>query len=289
MKDEFQTESVNMSAASQKADVQPQDARSWLLVPGSKPELFDGAARSAADAVVLDIEDAVAPEQKPEARANVKKWLENGGRAYVRINDAESEFWRDDLEELGEVPGLVGVMLAKTEEADHVNRTGALLGDGKLIVALIESAVGIENVSSIAKAESTFRLAFGTGDFRRDTDIGDDHTAMAYSRSRMVLASRAARLPGPIDGPVVTTETRVLVAETAHSLTMGLLGKICLRPEQTGMVNEILSPTTADLEWAQDVTDSFDARGGVIRDGSDLPRLARARKIMTRAKAYGLL
>lgn len=251
--------------------------------------MFDDAARSAADAVVLDIEDAVAPEQKPEARANVKKWLENGGRAYVRVNDVESEFWRDDLEALRGVPGLIGVMLAKTEDADHVTRTGELLGGDKLIVALIESAIGIENVSSIAKAESTFRLAFGTGDFRRDTDIGDDHTAMAYSRSRMVLASRAARLPGPIDGPVVTTETRVLVAETAHSLTMGLLGKICLRPEQTGMVNEILSPTTADLEWAQDVTESFDARGGVIRDGSDLPRLARARKIMTRAKAYGLL
>lgn len=278
-----------MSAAAQKVDVQPKDARSWLLVPGAKPDTFDGAAASAADAIVLDIEDAVAPEQKPDARDNVVRWLENGGRAYVRINDAESEFWRSDLEALRGLRGLVGVMLAKTEDAAHVEETAALLGDDKLIVALIESAIGIENVSSIAKSKSTFRLAFGTGDFRRDTDIGDDHTAMAYSRSRMVLASRAARLPGPIDGPVVTTETRVLVAETAHSLTMGLLGKICLRPEQTGMVNEILSPTSADLQWAQDVAEAFDARGGVIRDGSDLPRLARARKITTRAKAYGLL
>lgn len=277
-----------MSAAN-TFDVKPQDARSWLLVPGAKPELFDPAAESAADAIVLDIEDAVAPEEKPNARENVRRWLDDGGRAYVRVNDIGSEFWRGDLEALRGAPGLVGVMLAKSEESSHIDETAKLLGEDKLIVALIESASGVENVSSIAKASSTFRLAFGTGDFRRDTDIGDDHTAMAYARSRMVIASRASNLPGPIDGPVVTTETRVLVAETAHSLTMGLLGKICLRPEQTGMVNEILSPTTADLQWAQEVIEAYDARGGVIRDGSDLPRLARARKIMTRAGAYGLM
>src|SRR6478735_7443340 len=98
--------------------VDPAIARSWLLVPGTRSESFDDMAASRADAVVLDIEDAVDPSNKPQARQDVAEWLRGGGRAWVRINDAASPFWADDLAGLAGIPSLLGVMLAKTESPD---------------------------------------------------------------------------------------------------------------------------------------------------------------------------
>ena len=111
------------------------------------------------------------PSQKDAARANVVDWLTAGGSAWVRINDATSPFWADDLAGLRGNPGLLGVMLAKTESADQVTESFHRM-DGKTpVIALVESAVGIEEANNIAKAQGAFRLAFGSGDFRRDTGM----------------------------------------------------------------------------------------------------------------------
>ena len=115
-------------------------ARSWLLVNAMKTELFDQSAVSRADAIILDIEDAVDPSQKDAARANVVDWLTAGGSAWVRINDATSPFWADDLAGLRGTPGLLGVMLAKTESADQVTESFHRM-DGKTpVIPLVESA-----------------------------------------------------------------------------------------------------------------------------------------------------
>jgi citrate lyase subunit beta / citryl-CoA lyase len=102
--------------------VDPAIARSWLLVPGTRVDLFDENAASRADAVVLDIEDAVDPSNKPKARQDVADWLRAGGRAWVRVNDVSSPFWSDDLAVLAGIPNLLGIMLAKTETPDQVTR-----------------------------------------------------------------------------------------------------------------------------------------------------------------------
>ena len=178
-------------------------ARSWLLVNAMKTELFDQSAVSRADAIILDIEDAVDPSQKDAARANVVNWLTAGGSAWVRINDATSPFWADDLAGLRGTPGLLGIMLAKTESADQVTESFHRM-DGKTpVIPLVESAVGIEEANNIAKAQGAFRLAFGSGDFRRDTGMAATAEAMAYPRAKLVVASRVGNLPGPIDGPTV--------------------------------------------------------------------------------------
>ena len=125
-------------------------ARSWLLVNAMKTELFDESAGSRADAIILDIEDAVDPSQKDAARENVVNWLTAGGQAWVRINDATSTFWADDLAGLRGTPGLLGVMLAKTESADQVTESYHRM-DGKTpVIALVESALGIEEANHIA-------------------------------------------------------------------------------------------------------------------------------------------
>jgi citrate lyase subunit beta/citryl-CoA lyase len=269
--------------------VGPEDARSWLLVNGARTDLFDRASESRADQIVLDIEDAVDPANKDEARAGVIEWLSRGDRsAWVRINDRSTEFWDDDVAKLAGVPGLLGVMLAKTEAAEQVTETADRLGGSTPVLALVESALGIEEAVSIARARGTFRLAFGSGDYRRDTGTSADDLAMAYPRSRLVLASRIGGLPGPIDGPTVSSSHPVLREQTAVTVSLGLTGKLCLDPEQTPVINEVISPTPSDVAWARDFLADFEARGRVIRDGSDKLRLGRARKIERLAQTFGV-
>lgn len=158
--------------------IDPALARSWLLVNADRPAALDAALGSAADALVLDLEDAVDPAAKPSAGERVAEWL-GAHRAWVRVNDATTPFWADDLARLRDAPGLAGVVLAKTESADQVSATRTLLGGSVPVVALIESALGIEDVTAIARA-GAFRLAFGSGDYRRDTGVTGTPLALAY-------------------------------------------------------------------------------------------------------------
>jgi citrate lyase subunit beta/citryl-CoA lyase len=272
-----------------RKNVGPEDARSWLLVNGARIDLFDTAHESRADQIVLDIEDAVDPAHKAKARAGVVEWLSAGDRkAWVRINDRSTSFWADDVANLAGLPGLLGVMLAKTEAGEDVTETFDRLGGSTPVLALIESALGIEESVRIAQARGAFRLAFGSGDYRRDTGTSADELAMAYPRSRLVVASRIGGLPGPIDGPTVNSSHPILREQTAVTVSLGLTGKLCLDVEQAPVINEVISPTPSDVTWARDFLADFEARGQVVRDGSDKPRLGRARKIERLAQAFGV-
>jgi citrate lyase subunit beta/citryl-CoA lyase len=268
--------------------VSAEIARSWLLVAATRPETFDAAEASRADQIILDIEDAVDPRRKDDARADVVAWLSGGGTGWVRINDRTSDFWSDDVDALVGLPGLRGVMLAKTEAAAHVSETFDRLHGVTPVIALVESALGIEEAASIARARGAYRLAFGSGDYRRDTGTSSDDLAMAYPRSRLVVASRVGNLPGPIDGPTVGTSHPVLREQGAMAVALGMTGKLCLDIDQLPMINEVISPTRSDVAWARDFLADFESRGGVVRDGSDLPRLGRAQKIDKLARAFGV-
>ena len=266
--------------------IDPVLARSWLLVNGAQHDKFAAAARSKADIVVLDIEDAVAPPGKPAARDNVKRWLDSGTSDWVRVNGFGTQFWADDLAMLKST-SVGGVMLAMVESVDHVTETARLL-PGIPIVALVETARGLERITEIAATKGTFRLAFGIGDFRRDTGFGENPMTLAYARSRFTIAAKAAHLPGAIDGPTVGSSALKLSEATAVSAEFGMTGKICLTPDQCATVNEGLSPSQEEISWAQEFLAEFERDGGVIRNGSDLPRKARAEKILTLARAYGI-
>ncbi len=266
--------------------IDPVLARSWLLVNGAQYDRFAPAARSRADIVILDIEDAVAPKDKADARENVVRWLADGNTDWVRINGFGTPWWADDLEMLSNT-GVGGVMLAMVEGVDHVTETARRLPDVP-IVALVETARGLERITEIASAKGTFRLAFGIGDFRRDTGFGDNPATLAYARSRFTIAAKAAQLPSAIDGPTVGSSARKLSEATAVSAEFGMTGKICLTPEQCPTVNEGLSPSQEEISWAREFFAEFQRDGGEIRNGSDLPRIARANKILDLAKAYGI-
>lgn len=272
-----------------RSQIPPSLARSWLLVAATRPSEFDAAVQSRADQIVLDIEDAVDPAAKPGARDDVIAWLQGGGTAWVRINDRSTDFWSDDVDQLAGLQGLLGVMLAKTESALHVTETFDRLRGVLPVIPLIESALGIEESVAIARARGAARLAFGSGDYRRDTGTASDNLAMAYPRTRLVLASRIGSLPGPIDGPTVGSSHPVLREQSEMTVSLGLTGKLCLDPAQAAVINEVISPTPSDVMWARDFLADFEARGRVVRDGSDLPRLGRARKIENLAQTFGVI
>jgi citrate lyase subunit beta/citryl-CoA lyase len=266
--------------------IDPVLARSWLLVNGSHSDKFAPAARSRADIVVLDIEDAVAPKDKTAARENVVRWLDAGNTDWVRINGFGTPWWADDIAALSK-SSLAGVMLAMVESVDHVTETAKRLPNVP-IVALVETARGLERITEIAAAKGTFRLAFGIGDFRRDTGFGENPATLAYARSRFTIAAKAAHLPGPVDGPTVGSSALKLSEATAVSAEFGMTGKICLTPDQCPTVNEGLSPSQEEITWAQEFFAEYERDGGEIRNGSDLPRIARANKILDLARAYGI-
>ncbi|MBJ7288964.1 CoA ester lyase [Williamsia sp.] len=271
--------------------IDPVLARSWLLVNGVSADRFQAAAHSRADIVVLDIEDAVAPKDKVAARDNVIEWIAAGNSDWVRVNGFGTPWWADDLDALravGESGATVGgVMLAMVESVDHVTETAKKL-PGVRIVALVETARGLERISEIAAAKGTFRLAFGIGDFRRDTGFGDHPATLAYARSRFTIAAKAAHLPSAIDGPTVGSSALKLSEATAVSSEFGMTGKICLAPDQCAAVNEGLSPSQEEIAWAREFFAEFERDGGEIRNGSDLPRIARATKIVDLARSYGI-
>jgi citrate lyase subunit beta/citryl-CoA lyase len=269
-------------------NISAEISRSWLLVAATKPDSFDSAEKSRADQIILDVEDAVDPKLKPKARGDVANWLSSGGSGWVRINDRLSDFWSDDVDALAGLPGLRGVMLAKTEAAEHVTETFDRLKGATPVIALVESALGIEEAANIARARGAYRLAFGSGDYRRDTGTSADDMAMSYPRSRLVVASRVGNLPGPIDGPTVGSSHPVLREQGGMAVALGMTGKLCLDVEQLPIINEVISPTRSDVAWARDFLADFEARGRVIRDGSDLPRLGRAEKIDKLARAFGV-
>lgn len=263
-------------------------SRSVLLVGASDPAAFPSALASEADSVIFDIEDGLPEDQKAQGRADVVTALNQGAGAWVRINDITSDHWQDDLEALAGAPNLRGLMLAKTESPDHITRTAMLMPAGTPVIALIESAVGIMNANDIARAPGVFRLAFGVGDFRRDTGASADPMALAFARSALVVASRVGYLPGPIDGPTPGADDAAVAEACRVTQSMGMTGKLSLNPNQTDIINRGLAPSAEEIAWAKELLEGYDSGHAGTMDGSYLPRLARARKVSDLAETYGL-
>jgi citrate lyase subunit beta / citryl-CoA lyase len=268
----------------------PTPARSWLFTPGDRPDRFATARDSGADAMILDWEDAVAPAAKAKARTAVLDWL-NGGvsgpAVWVRINDRRSDFWNDDLTALASAPAhrLAGVVLPKTQSGRDVADTVARLGGDIAIMALIESALGVESATEIAGTPGVLALALGSADLRLDAGLGDDDTGWIYPRSRLVFASRAAGLRAPIDGPEMRLDDVDAVRRSAtRARALGFGAKLCLHPRQIAAVNEAFGYDDTQRSWAQRVVAAADSSAGaaVRVDGEmvDRPRLELARRIL---------
>jgi citrate lyase subunit beta/citryl-CoA lyase len=265
--------------------------RSYLFVPGNRPDRFEKAWQSGADAVILDLEDAVQSAHKDLAREAVASWLSPERPVYVRINGTSTPWFERDLAMVG-MPGVLGVVLPKAEHPEQVAQVAARLSGAAQVLPLLETALGVWNARALAQAPRVERLAFGAVDFQLDTGINGEQEELLYARSRLVLASRIAGLVPPIDGvTMVLDDLTRLREDVARAHRLGFGSKLCIHPRQVETINQGFAPTDAERAWARRVLEAVEAAGaGALRlDGEliDRPVIARARSILAQADVPG--
>lgn len=265
-------------------------ARSFLFVPGHRPERFAKALDSGADAVIVDLEDAVPLDAKDAARAALATaWpgfdAAQRARLLVRVNPAGTPWHEADLVASGDLPGLGALMLPKAETAQQIAR--AFHACGVPVLPLIESAEGVGQMDAIARATGVLRLGLGHIDLQADLGMrcGPDEAELAHIRLAMVVASRRAGLVAPVDGvTTATTDVQVLAQDAQRSRRFGFGAKLCIHPAQVAGVHQALAPTQAECAWAERVLAAEgQARGGAFSvDGKmvDAPVLLLARQIL---------
>jgi citrate lyase subunit beta / citryl-CoA lyase len=268
--------------------MQPPIARSYLFVPGNRPDRFAKAFAGGADAVIIDLEDAVPAAQKVAARRATADWLSAGKATLVRINSADSEWFRADLE-LCALPGIAGVVLPKAERLEDLAQLREKTTPGTPILPLVETAQGYWNALTLARAQSVRRLIFGEVDFQLDLGIGDGDEELLSFRSQIVLVSRVAGIQAPVAGiNAAIDDLERLRADTLRSRRLGFGGKLLIHPKQVPVVHACFQPTAEDLDWAKRVLEAAAESGGaaIAMNGElvDRPVILKARRILTDAE-----
>lgn len=266
-----------------------KSARSFLFVPGDRPERFDKAAASGAHAFIIDLEDAVSPEDKADARFNIIKYLNEveGGNILVRINDAESAFYEDDLD-VAQHPNLSGVILPKANTR-HVTELVYKLE--RSVWPLVETIQGVSEVNEFAHLPNVNRMLLGTIDLSLEMGVDMAHpggkSMLDHARFKLVSASGMAALSAPIDGVFPSLDDEPgLISAAEYAKATGMGGMMCIHPRQIGAVHTAFAPSVTDIEWAKAVIEasaneksSFRFRGQMI----DKPVLDGARAILAGA------
>jgi citrate lyase subunit beta/citryl-CoA lyase len=250
-------------------------ARAFLFVPADRPERHARALATGAGGVIVDLEDAVAPERKAAAREALAASfaalpVADRQRLLVRVNAAGTPWHDDDCVQAGVLAaqGLIaGVVLPKAERTADLSRLAGAVGPQGVLVPLIESAAGLAAVDELAAGPQVLRLAFGNLDFQADIGLAcdADEAELVPVRLALLLASRRANLPAPIDG--VTPDWRDaqrLAADTARARRGGFGAKLCIHPEQVAPVHAALGPSADELAWARRVVDATRASGGGV-------------------------
>jgi len=272
-------------------------ARSFLFVPASRPERYAKALASGAGAVIIDLEDAVAPDTKVQARQQLVDGFSalqaaDRLRVLVRINGAGTTWYADDLALMDRLSkhDLGGVVLPKAEAVADLVQLTAMVGSGCAVLPMIETAAGLAALDLLAACTGVTRLVFGNLDFQADLGMacGPDEAELQPVRLALVVASRRAGLASPVDGVTPgTSDTVQLQQDAARSRRSGFGAKLCIHPAQVALVQDTLVPTSAEIDWARRVLDAKSrSDGGVfILDGRmvDAPVLRLAQRVFALA------
>jgi len=287
--------------------------RTALFVPGNRPDRIDKAVGSGADAVIIDLEDAVPPPQKEQSRAAARDKITAfpESEILVRVNAIGSEFLAGDLGEIV-APGLACIIVPKVEEREHIREIDRCLGEVErrnglepgaiAVIPLIESARAVQNAFEILSERTEprrlFTAAFGAADYTLDMGIEMTMggTELHYPRSRIAVACRAAGVDPPLDTPFMIDVKNVegLTADARRARELGFQGKLCIHPIQIEPCHAVFSPSREEIEQAERVIRAFEdaeARGiGAIQlDGKfvDAPIVERSRRTLKLAAAIG--
>ena len=276
--------------------------RSLLFVPATSGRKIDKAFASAAEAIIVDLEDAVAIAEKPAARATLAEIVAQPRPlpCWVRINGMSTAFCHRDVV-AATIPGIAGIILPKAESASEIQAIDWLMSQVEIesgmaagsigLMAIVETARGLVKVDEIAAASARLgRLLFGAVDLAADMGIEMDDAGGATAQARFAIAraSRAAGLEAPIDTAFTDIPNLAeLRATTLRARALGYTGKTCIHPTQIAVVNEVFSATAGELAWAGKVVEAFEqaeAQGlaAFKLDGEmiDYPVVERARKLL---------
>jgi citrate lyase subunit beta/citryl-CoA lyase len=264
--------------------------RSLLFAPGSDERKLVKALASAADAIVADLEDAVAPAEKAAARALVRDVFAvavdgPGPLRLVRVNAVGSEFHADDMAAVAAIAPDAIVLPKATPDA-----VDALGADGPPVVAIVETAQGVRLAYEIASRPRVAALQIGAIDLGAEVGLEPrpDGLEILYVRSKVVLDSVAAGLRSPFDVVHLNVEAGAALEEECRlARSLGFRGKACIHPSQVPVVNRAFTPSDSELAWASNVLDAYETsmaegRGAVALDGEmiDLPVVERARRLL---------
>lgn len=262
--------------------------RSYLFVPATRPERIAKAQASGAGGIIVDLEDAVAPQDKARARDALAQERSDGRGLLVRINGAETEWFEADLTLCASI-GVEGVVLPKAERPEQIRHAASRLGAGAIVVPIIESAQGYAALATLCAEPQVPRVAFGSIDFQLDLGIEGEDEQLAYFRSGIVLASRLAGRLAPIDGVTVEIDDiERLRADAMRGKRMGFGAKLCIHPKQVVPVNACFAPTADEIAWARRIVAAAAAAGNaaVAVDGKmvDRPVIVKAQRILSEAE-----
>jgi citrate lyase subunit beta/citryl-CoA lyase len=278
--------------------------RSVLFSPGDQPDLMRKAPGSGADAVVLDLEDAVAPSQKPTAREAIHEVLTDPEfdpdcSVWVRVNPPGTVVDADVTTALADSTAVDAVMVPKVGDAAGLERVVDLLDEHGVdvpVIALIESAAGVLHAQEIAAADRVEAVAIGAEDLA--ADIGATRTEegveVLHAREQIVLAAAAAGIDALDTIHVDVDDAEGLESAAEFTVQLGFDGKMAIHPAQVPIINDAFTPSEERIDWAERVLaarDEADAEGrGVFRvddEMIDAPLIAQADQILERARAAG--
>lgn len=285
--------------------------RSMLFLPGNTPNMIINGDALGADCIILDLEDAVSPDEKDSARLLVRSAMKNMGfrgvEITVRINSIDTEYWRDDLDAIIPLkPDFI--MSPKSGCAEDIKKIDAYITGieekcgmdkgGVKLIPLIETALGVENAFNIATASKRVAALFlGGEDLTADlrckrTKSGNE---INYARTRLVCAARAAGID-VYDTPFTdVNDDAGIIADAEYAKSLGFSGKAAIAPRHVRTINEVFSPSLKDIQYAQDVFEAIrlgkeQGKGAVSLRGKmiDKPIVERARQTLEAAKQLGL-
>ena len=268
----------------------PSIIRSALFVPATRPERIPKAIATGADVVIVDLEDAVAEPLKVQARADLEQFLRDtpAAKVFVRINAGEHAQHGADLAVCEHYPNVLGVLLPKVESAAQVARASSI---GKRVWPIVESALGLYRLESIAQVPGVERLSFGALDLALDLGLASGtpgaERMLDQARYQILLHSRLADLAAPLDSVFPDFKNLAGLAQaTADARDMGFGGLLCIHPGQVAVVHQALMPSAEELAWARQVMAGFASGEAVFVVAGqmvDAPVIGRARRLLQRA------